>query len=481
MYRLLLSIRYFRSRFLALAALLAITFGVAMLLIVLSLMGGYLVELREKIRGQESHLQIRGHGENDLTRISRLEEALRRVANVAATAPFIERLAIYRSGLSLSPCALKGIDPARQLQVSDFGRQVLRPAELEQVLAEVLPGPGAGGEEPVKVDLEAANRALHKVVAERDREPLRAVELEGLLAKEWRRELLLRADPGMLEVLGGEIPPAAIVSIQLLLERQMFLGQVISLITLNPETEEPLTREFLVAGALKSGDFELDAGTIYVDLDRLKNSLELFDAETNSYRYQGLRIAVKDPERLEETAAEVEAVLEDLDPRLEVKTWKELRQNLLRAVKIEKFLVYFLVLILVAFTGSMILLMLFLTVIEKTRDVGILMALGATARGVTEIFLLNGLAICIAGTLLGLGLGFAFCSNINDVHDAIQRLTGVSLFPAEIYHMDRIPIAFEPADILLTTIPPVLIGLVASLIPALWAPRRDPIKAIQYE
>ena len=99
----------------------------------------------------------------------------------------------------------------------------------------------------------------------------------------------------------------------------------------------------------------------------------------------------------------------------------------------------------------------------------------------TSIFLVNGTLICVAGTLAGLALGVAFAANINTIHDWIHMIFGIQLFKPEIYRMDRIPTAFHPLDIFLSTVPPVCIGLLASLVPALWAPRRDPIRAIQYE
>ena len=184
---------------------------------------------------------------------------------------------------------------------------------------------------------------------------------------------------------------------------------------------------------------------------------------------------------LEEVRDEVDYAIASAGSHLSVETWLQIRANLLKAVSIEKLLVYFIVLILIIFTGSMILLMLTLTVIEKTRDVGVLMSLGATPGGVTQIFLFNGLLVSLFGTGLGLALGYAFSANINEIHDLIYSVSGVELFPAEIYQMDRIPVHFNRLDILWCTLPPVVVGLLASAIPATWAPRRDPISSIQYE
>jgi lipoprotein-releasing system permease protein len=78
-------------------------------------------------------------------------------------------------------------------------------------------------------------------------------------------------------------------------------------------------------------------------------------------------------------------------------------------------------------------------------------------------------------------LGYLFCWNINTIHDWVFALTGRELFAARIYHMDRIPISFQLGDVLLSIAPPVVLGFLASLVPAIWASRRDPIKAIHYE
>ncbi len=471
MYKLLLTIRYFRSRFLAIASLLAITFGVAMLVIVLSIMGGYLVQLRENIRGQESHLQVISRDRKiSVTDVAALEDLIRSVENVQATAPFVERLATYNNGLSFQPCQLKAVTPRKEMHVTRFAHFLLRPGELSEILR--MP----------QRDPTVATRAVDALITAPERRDLSLEEVEGLFSKEWRRQIIEETEPQLIELYGEDIPPAALVGIQLLLEGELLLGDIILVVTVSPAADvTPIHRDFVVTGALKSGDFDIDSGTIYVELGEAKDFLELCDQSTGICRHQGVRVSIDDPELLEKTSKDVADRLLGTFPQLEVLTWKDLRRNILKAVLIEKFLVYFLVLILVFFTGSMVLLMLLLTVIEKTRDIGVLMSLGATPRGVTSIFFLNGFLICTAGTSLGLGLGFAFCTYINEIHDAFYDATGWSLFNAEIYHMDRIPIAFEPLDILLSTLPPVVIGLLASLVPALWAPRRDPIKAIQYE
>ena len=267
------------------------------------------------------------------------------------------------------------------------------------------------------------------------------------------------------------------------------LGQILTVVTLSPDTGGEISERFLVTGAINTGDFQIDSGSLFADVQKVRNLLNRdIDELDNPYRYQGIRIAldedtidVQNVAKLEKVRDEVAYAIASAGSHLSVETWPQIRANLLKAVSIEKLLVYFIVLILIIFTGSMILLMLTLTVIEKTRDVGVLMSLGATPGGVTQIFLFNGLLVSLFGTGLGLALGYAFSANINEIHDLIYSVSGVELFPAEIYQMDRIPVHFNRLDILWCTLPPVVVGLLASAIPATWAPRRDPISSIQYE
>jgi lipoprotein-releasing system permease protein len=491
-YLLFLSFRYLRSRFSALAALLSVTFGVAVILIARSIMGGYVDELREIIRGQESHMTVTGPRPYSLTRVARLEKTIRGVPNVAAASPFVDALAMYR-GANLKPCRLRGIIPETEPLVSSMGRNLLREEELDRVLARVGVDRSTGADgQPQAGDAlprqgPAATRAIDAILDAADRPPLAPAEVAAFFRRDSRQRLLEKRNPAILAALDGRIPPAVLVGVNLLLEREMFLGQVVTLITIAPGTTDPVTGKFVVAGAFKSGDFDADSGWVHAHADAVRSMLGLFDPGTGANRYDGMRVSLHDLTKLEETRRAVEAAVTAEFPDLAfpgcVQTWEEQPRgrNLLKAVDIEKFIISLLLFLLMSFTGGIILLMLVLTVIEKTRDMGILLALGATPGGIVRVFLSNGVVLSAAGIILGLLLGYVFCANINPIHDWIYARTGRRLFPAEIYHMDRIPIAFRPWDILWTVAPPVVLGFVTSLAPAIWASRRDPIKAIHHE
>ena len=476
-YQVHLSVRYLKSRFSSIAALLAITFGVAVILILLAIMGGYVAELRTMIRGQESDLILVGPERYSITRVHRLERLVQSVSNVRATAPYIDSLAMYRSS-TFNPCQLRGIDPEKQTLASDFGAYVITPDELAKVLPDFEKREGSN--QAVDDD---PRYALEALLRDPDRKPLEADEVKELFSKDFARKILAQENPAMLTALQGATPPVALVGAQLLLSGDVFVGQLLTVVTVNPERPEPISRPFLVVGAFKSGDFEVDSRTICVHVDALKSMLKLFDPTLNSYRYEGLRIALEDASKLEETKDAIELAV-SASPHynhLKAFRWEDLRKNLLRAVHIEKFIVFFLLVVVQSFAGFMILLMLTLIVIDKTRDMGVLLALGATPGGLTKVFLANGLLLTVAGTILGLGLGYLFCININAFHDWIHRLTGVQLFDPRIYNMDRIPITIRPQDVLLSVATPLTFGFLASLAPAIWASRRDPIKAIHFE
>ena len=474
-YQVRLTRRYLLTRFSSLAAYCAITFGVAIILVVLSIMGGYVETFRERLRGQESHLSVLGNRPYSVTHVTRVEETIRGVENVRATAPFIKTLAMYRSG-GFNHCQIRGVDIKSHVDVTDLGKYSLRPRELEAVLRDFN---GRGRESRTE-----AIKMIDAILKNPDRQPLTSSEFEQFFDVSFRRQLIRQVHgPRVANEFETSPPPqAALVGIQLLLTGEMFLGQIVPIATLEPETSKPAPPfSLLVAGAFKTGTFEADKRILYTNVHTLRNKLNLFDVKRNSSRYEEVRVAVKDLSKLDETRGRLQEALLLKFPELEVYSWEQLGKNKIEAIEREKYLIYVLLVFLIAFTAFMILLMLVLTVIEKTRDIGIMLALGATPSGIIGIFLINGLVLTLAGTISGLTLGYAFCLNINPLHDWVYVVSGISLFPPDVYDMDRIPIAFQFGDALLSIAPALALGFLASLVPAVWASRRDPIKAIHYQ
>jgi lipoprotein-releasing system permease protein len=455
-------------------------FGVGTLLTVLSIMGGYITRLQEMIREQEADLVIRGTEPRSLSGLDEFEKAVSEVPGVRASAPYVRTFGMYRSG-RFNPCFMRGMDPAKELEVTQLGRFIFRPDELDSILEDTE---NIDTAEAFQSQIEDRSR---QVLSRPERVPLDSEDAVQMFSLDWREELFDRENPEFRgEFFSRDAPGGILVGIHFFANRNLQLGEVVKVLTINPKTNEPIHGKFLVVGAFKTGDYDMDSRSFLVHFNRLSSFLQVFDAELNDDRFDGIRLSLDDPASLEETKKRVELALEKLPPWTgapfaHVESWRDTRQNFIQAVRIEKWTMGFVVSLLNIFTSGIILLMLVLIVIEKTRDAGILLAVGARPTGVFSIFLLTGVFITILGTVLGIAAGAAFVNSINVVHDLIYQWTGHRLFDPEVYLMDRIPVRTTPEDIFFSIVPAIVFSLGASLVPALWAARKDPIHAIHYE
>ena len=124
---------------------------------------------------------------------------------------------------------------------------------------------------------------------------------------------------------------------------------------------------------------------------------------------------------------------------------------------------------------------LIMQVLEKTKDIGIMRAIGATAADVKKIFIYLGLFIGGIGAFLGTVLGVLIATNINVISDSLEKLTGFELFPSDIYYLNEIPVKIIPGDVTLIAVFSLALAILASLYPAWKASRLNPVEAIRYE
>jgi lipoprotein-releasing system permease protein len=154
-------------------------------------------------------------------------------------------------------------------------------------------------------------------------------------------------------------------------------------------------------------------------------------------------------------------------------TWMEMNKPLFSALKLEKQLMFFTITLIVLVAALNIIATLILMVMEKTRDIGILKALGATSRGIRRVFFYQGAMIGVIGTLLGTGLGLVWCWLANAFR--LIRL------PAEIYEIAFVPFRIQIPDLLLIVGVALLISFASTLFPSQRASRVDPVHALKYE
>lgn len=164
-----------------------------------------------------------------------------------------------------------------------------------------------------------------------------------------------------------------------------------------------------------------------------------------------------------------------------VQTWEQKQGPLLAAVEVESAILNVLLFLIIAVAGFGILAIFFMIVVEKTRDIGILKALGAGSGGVMSVFLSYGLALGLVGSGVGVVLGLLFVRYINVIEAWISWLTGREVFPETIYYFPEIPTAVHPLMVVWVALGAIAIAVLASILPARRAARLHPVVALRYE
>jgi lipoprotein-releasing system permease protein len=241
--------------------------------------------------------------------------------------------------------------------------------------------------------------------------------------------------------------------------------KTLALGTLTPFGRAPSQKTFRVAAIFESGLWDYDANWAYTNMTAVRR---LFSFPSDSA--SALQFKTDDMENVEAIS---EAIRAEAGPGFTTTTWIDLNKPLFSALKLEK-LALFLTIGLIVFVASLnIVTTLIMMVLEKQRDIAILSAMGAKARTITCVFMLQGLVIGVIGTVLGSGLGIA-ASWLLDKYRLIR------LAP-EVYSIAYVPFHIRAWDVVLVSVTALMISFLATIYPARNAARLDPVEAIRYE
>ena len=494
MYRWWIAYKYICSRFITVAALLAVTLSVTVLIIVVAVMEGFQSEMQDRIRGTTSDIVVESKMFLGLEKPGELRKQIEQVDGVESTAAFVQTFALYTP-----PSGPSGREAEDHLITAvDLGNETSR-IELDRIL-EALPrepdfsrlahylnsgGNGSRGATFLNPYL-ALTRRLFKA------QPRKA---EELFAKEWIEKGLwkaLGADPENIPVPNSRaLLPPIVIGVEcfqrvkpFFLGESLLPGSAIRLTSFTADGARPAEQDFLIVGYFKTGLYELDSKGIFLRLEDANRFLELTDS-AGARKVSGIRVSVRPehsgPQALHALKQKIETELERAGVLfVKTQTWREARATLLNAVRAEKIIVSIILGVIILFAGFMIFIILTVQVVEKGRDIGILQSVGATSRGVAQLFFFAGTSICLSGLVLGTLFGVSFGLGINTLQRWIQLLTGLEVFPKDIYYLDHIPVKFLPEDLAFIILTTIVVSLMASLIPARRAAKKLPTEGLRY-
>ncbi len=233
---------------------------------------------------------------------------------------------------------------------------------------------------------------------------------------------------------------------------------------LTPMGRVPESRKYRVVALFDSGMYEYDSSMVYVSLKEAQDFLGMDD------RVSGIEVKVKDIYKSDRVG---EAIGKSLRYPFWTKDWKVMNRSLVSALKLEK-ITMFVILIMIVLVGALnIISTLVMVVMEKTRDVAILRAMGANARSIMSVFMSQGLLVGLIGTLAGLLAGLGICR-------LLAKYKFIKL-PSDIYYISTLPVRVELLDVIYVTTAAVLISFIATLYPSWHASRLNPAEALRYE
>ena len=286
------------------------------------------------------------------------------------------------------------------------------------------------------------------------------------LAAQLKDTTLARLVPGAWGiVLGGELARSLGVKEGDKITIAAAGGQV------TPAGVVPRLKQLTVVGTFDAGHFEYDNGLAMIHLD---DAAKLFRVEGPT----GVQLRLKDLNQAREVAMDLAL---NMGQQVTVRDWTRTNRNWFSAVQLEKRLMFIILTLIVAVAAFNLVSTLVMTVTDKQSDIAILRTLGASPRSIMSIFMVQGAASGVIGTLAGVLLGLGIAFNIDVIVPAIERALSVSFLPSSVYLISRMPSEPQADDIVPIVVISLLLSFVATLYPSWRASRVQPAEALRYE
>ena len=386
-------------------SMLGIALGVAALIIVLSVMNGFQKEVRDRMLGVVSHIEIFSRDGQALQSLDQIMAAARKHPEVVGAAPFINTQALIARGEDMKGTLVRGIDPKLEPEVTDINGIASR-----GTFDKLVPG-----------------------------------QFGIVLGAELARSLFVQpGDQVTLVAPGGQVTPAGVV---------------------------PRLKQFTVVGTFDSGHYEYDSALAMV---HEQDAAKVFRLEGPT----GIRLKLKN---LNEARDVADQLAVSLPGEFLIRDWTRQNKTWFAAVQVEKRMMFIILTLIVAVAAFNLVSTLVMTVTDKRADIAILRTLGASPASIMGIFVVQGAAVGVIGTLAGLLGGLLIAFNIDVIVPALEHLLHASFLPRDIYLISRMPSEPQYADIMPIVVISLLLSFLATIYPSWRASRVNPAEALRYE
>jgi lipoprotein-releasing system permease protein len=422
-----LALRYLKPKrtavsIITLISVIGVTLGVTVLLLVISVMTGFDRELRRKVVDWDAHILVTTA---DVLRDWRdLTVKLRNTPGVVGTAPYVQGPVIVEFRTQRLAPLIRGVDPAEEEKVVPLKKFIKRGS----------------------LDLEGDSAVL-------------GIELARQLHIDVGDKLTVYSPGNLGEILDG------------IKELEKSKGHEESK-AINKLRDVVLPKELTVTGIFETGHYLHDSQFLLVPLFVGQELYGLGDT------LHGITVRTVDPYGAEGVKREIQKFLE---PPEYAQTWIDMNSQFFEAVRLERTVMFFLLFFIVVVAAFGIMNTLITVTVQKTRDIGVMKAIGANTWQIVWVFLGQGVVVGMIGTLSGLGLGMLLIRYRNEFSRFLADTMGVEVFPRQVYNFAELPAEVVPRDVAVICVSAFIICWIFAFIPAYRAARLDPATALRYE
>ncbi len=455
-------------------SVIAIMLCTAMVLVVISVMGGWLDTFKQKFRGMSGDIVVYRQGLAGFAGYEQMLEVIKADPDVEEALPLIHAMGLLNIlNQNVQGVQVTGLDIEKFSKFNNF-RQSLWRQYQDKIAKKEVPDATASFDLLPTIPYEAYRpddkRALQRpgmivggpLIGFRKNENGKVVEPPGAYSF-WTRLEVVPVEPGFRSL----------------------------------QDTTPVANIYWIVDASLTQLYQIDEASVYVPFDVLQSDMKMTSRTVSESgkevqlpaRCSEIQIKCKPNADRAAVIARIMPTLVQIDERyqtgfrspLHVETWEKQREKFLGAVENEKLLVTILFGVISIVAVFLIFCILYMIVVEKTRDIGIIKSVGTTSRGVAAIFIGYGLAIGVVGAGCGLVAGYFFLLYINEVHDAIASLTGFKMWDPSVYAFDSIPNTMDPLTAGVVVVVAILSAVAGAVLPAIRAASLNPIEALRYE